>query len=80
MNSPRWLAAAVYLENVLVVVGGSGSGKSVELLQIDATTNAPSWISCSSTLPVEVYEHTLTLFRGKLILAGGYGNVCQTRT
>ena len=45
---------------------------SIEMLYITASDNGPEWELCKTNLPYDVRGHTLTRFKDKMILIGGY--------
>ena len=84
LNSPRSFAAAVFFNNNIVVTGGFGSDgdllNTIESLCITATDNSPEWVTMPDRLPVEVEGHTISHFRGKLVLIGGYSSSADCRS
>ena len=76
LNEARYEAGSCYINNRLYVCGGENNGAylldSIEMLHITTSDNAHEWELCETNLPCKVNSHTLTPFKGKIILIGGY--------
>ena len=76
LSVARWGAGSCYLNKTLIVGGGvisyGGPLKSIEMLPMEASDNAPEWEMSTSTLPYGVSGHTIVPFNNKLMLIGGW--------
>ena len=75
LNTPRSYSASTYCNNHVIVAGGSDSRRNqlntIEILKMNATDTSSTFITLADTLPVKVFGHTLTPFKGKTFLIGG---------
>ena len=53
------------------MTGTPNAMDSIEMLDITTSDNGPEWKMCETNLPCKVWCHTLTSFKGKIIMIGG---------
>ena len=72
LNFNRFCAASTFIQNKVVVAGGSGSEDNIEILDWDESNHGSQWIVSPSKMPIGVGGHTLVTFNNKLFIIGGY--------
>ncbi len=72
MNTPRSFAAAVVVDNKIIVSGGDTGAAltdTIEILNLDETPL--QWITSFAKLLVPLSAHRMVVYQGKLIVIGG---------
>ena len=71
LKSARTEAHAVYINQHLLVTGGRGALRNIEVLSCDDAIKTNGWKSYPDAMPSEAYDHQVSIVNQKLILTGG---------
>ena len=79
MNTPRSFAAAVVVDNKIIVSGGDTGDTPTDTIEILNLAETPlQWITSAATLPVPLSAHKTVAYKERLITIGGHdGNAAR---